>query len=236
MKLIICKLSGHSQTGPRAGTPAGVVRNPVVIVAPDRTCPGPAEKFLRLGDVKACGEQGSPGGSDRRSGNFRAYIPSHCNENKGESVSGQLLGLNVEGKLEVTNSFPGLPAEEKTDPDAFLDAMMKLLKQVNVDNNSVGWYQSAYGGEWIENDIIRTQYNFQSSIPESVVLVYDPYTTTKGNLAVKTYRLNPDFMKFYKTKDFSHIKMSGEEGIEGFLYFVPVPQFREASNRLKRYF
>mmetsp|Transcript_21826 Transcript_21826/g.32511 ORF Transcript_21826/g.32511 Transcript_21826/m.32511 type:complete len:316 (+) Transcript_21826:41-988(+) len=134
-------------------------------------------------------------------------IIKHCNENKGESVNGQLLGLNVNGKLEVTNSFPGLPADEK-DHEAFLDSMMKLLKQVNVDNNSVGWYQSAYIGEWIDSDIIRMHYNFQSAIPESVVLIYDPYTTSKGNLAVKTYRLNPAFMNFYKGKNFSHVNFA----------------------------
>eukprot|EP00472_Partenskyella_glossopodia_P001949 CAMPEP_0197518974 /NCGR_PEP_ID=MMETSP1318-20131121/4234_1 /TAXON_ID=552666 /ORGANISM="Partenskyella glossopodia, Strain RCC365" /LENGTH=312 /DNA_ID=CAMNT_0043069697 /DNA_START=6 /DNA_END=944 /DNA_ORIENTATION=- len=136
-------------------------------------------------------------------------IIKHCEENKGESVSGQLLGLNVRGKLEVTNSFPGLPSDEKgQDHEAFLDTMMKLLKQVNVDNNSVGWYQSAFIGEWIDHDVIRTQYSFQSAIPESVVLVYDPYTTTKGNLAVKTYRLSQKFMKFYRTKDFSHVNFA----------------------------
>eukprot|EP00470_Lotharella_oceanica_P006338 CAMPEP_0170178378 /NCGR_PEP_ID=MMETSP0040_2-20121228/11839_1 /TAXON_ID=641309 /ORGANISM="Lotharella oceanica, Strain CCMP622" /LENGTH=314 /DNA_ID=CAMNT_0010421411 /DNA_START=17 /DNA_END=961 /DNA_ORIENTATION=+ len=135
-------------------------------------------------------------------------IIKHCDENKGESVNGQLLGLHVDSKLEVTNSFPGLPAEEKADHEAFLDVMMKLLKQVNVDNNSVGWYQSAFIGEWIDNDIIRTHYNFQSKIPESVVLIYDPYTTTKGNLAVKTYRLTQKFMRFYKSKDFSHVNFA----------------------------
>mmetsp|Transcript_24382 Transcript_24382/g.33864 ORF Transcript_24382/g.33864 Transcript_24382/m.33864 type:complete len:359 (-) Transcript_24382:151-1227(-) len=134
-------------------------------------------------------------------------IIKHCNESKGGATAdGQLLGLEANGKLEVTNAFP--TAENKADYDEFIKEMMQLLDKVNVDNNTVGWYRSAFIGEWITSNTIRVQYEFQNAIPESVVLVYDPHTTTKGNLGLKAYRLSSHFMAFYKKKDWSHINFA----------------------------
>lgn len=149
-------------------------------------------------------------------------IIKHCDEHKSQVVTGQLLGLNMNGKLEITNSFPGLSVDEKNDQDGFQESMMKHLRKVNVDNNSVGWYQSAFMGEWIDDNIIREQASYQNAIPESIVLVYDPYCTKKGTLALKAYRLTSDFLEFYKGKDFSHINFA-KHGIDSSSIFEEIP-------------
>lgn len=51
--------------------------------------------------------------------------------------------------------------------------MMKNLRDVNVDNNMVGWYQSTYLGSFLSDPIfVDTQLNYQENLSEFVVIVY----------------------------------------------------------------
>ena len=54
--------------------------------------------------------------------------------------------------------------------------MMRKLREVNVDHLHVGWYQSTYLGSFLNKNFVEAQYNYQSSIEESVVLVYGVFT------------------------------------------------------------
>ena len=109
--------------------------------------------------------------------------------------------------------------------------MMRALRDVKVDNNSVGWYQCSYLGSFCTKDTIahqvraraqrrrrgaghalpprraatatlgapaplphapchlcrscRSQVDFQTAIPGSVLIVYDGLRTGLGQLAVK---------------------------------------------------
>lgn len=127
----------------------------------------------------------------------------HCTENVPEVVTGQLLGLDVDDKLEVTNCFP-VPMDANDDEaDEYQLEMMKSFRNVNVDNNTVGWYQSALLGSWLNASIIETQYGYQKEIPNSVVVVYDPFRTSQGRLALKAYRLTSGFMRMYAAGDLS---------------------------------
>jgi len=75
-------------------------------------------------------------------------IINHAKDNLPDLVTGQLLGLDVGNTLEVTNSFP-FPnrigeTEEETESEAMGGAeyqleMMVRLREVNVDDNTVGW-------------------------------------------------------------------------------------------------
>lgn len=73
----------------------------------------------------------------------------HCTENVPEVVTGQLLGLDVDDKLEVTNCFASPLEENDAESDEHQLEMMKNFRAVNVDNNTVGWYQSALLGSWV---------------------------------------------------------------------------------------
>lgn len=137
-------------------------------------------------------------------------IIKHCKEAEstgGSSlVQGVLLGL-VEGKaLEVTNCFP-FPRhnddDEQFDELAYQVEMMKKLRHVNVDHLHVGWYQSTYFGMYFNRALLDSQYNYQNSIRESVVIIYDPLRTSKGHLALKALRLSPTTMDLYSVGDFS---------------------------------
>jgi len=129
-------------------------------------------------------------------------IIKHCKENVPEIVTGQLLGLDIDERLEITNSFPILEDSEENEP--YQLEMMRHLRKVNCDNNAVGWYQSAFLGSFLSQSVVKAQYDYQLKIPNSVVVVYDPFRTTGGKLSLKAFRLTLKFMRLYKKSDFSH--------------------------------
>jgi translation initiation factor 3 subunit H len=137
-------------------------------------------------------------------------IVKHCHESLPSMVTGSLLGLAVEnGVLEITHAFP-LPSESKThsgpnDPDdeaagleghEFQLEMMRMLREVNVDNNCVGWYQSMYLGVYSTSSLLDTQLNYQTELsPNAVVILYDPMQTSHGNLVLKCFRLTDECIR-----------------------------------------
>jgi len=144
-------------------------------------------------------------------------IVKHCHESLPQMVTGSLLGLVVkEGVLEITHAFPfpeplprggggaaGGVVEYKDEPtdDAMDDVgaleghefqleMMRMLREVNVDNNCVGWYQSMYLGSYSTSSFLENQLSYQTDLsPNAVVLLYDPMQTTRGTMMLKCYRL-----------------------------------------------
>jgi translation initiation factor 3 subunit H len=139
-------------------------------------------------------------------------ITKHCKESLPTPVSGSLLGLDVGNILEVTNCFPIPDKGEEDASGANYNAMiqeyqiemMKCLREVNVDNNTVGWYQSSYLGSHYTEMMLEQQFNYQirPEIRRAVVLVYDPLRTSHGELVLKAYKLSEKFVKLYKNKTF----------------------------------
>jgi len=190
-------------------------------------------------------------------------IIKHCADTLPTQVTGSLLGLNTNGILDITHSFPfpidsshasangsrdkknddfntdadGNPVQnsildedgnvidsatledaegnpiDPTSPEglAILQAqaannssslaanmtadqyqieMMRMLREINVDNNCVGWYQSNLFGSEVSQTLIETQIAYQQDLGENaVVIVYDPVRTGRGDLSVRAYRL-----------------------------------------------
>ncbi|CAO3592431.1 unnamed protein product [Absidia cylindrospora] len=119
-------------------------------------------------------------------------IIKHCRESYPSNVTGQLLGLDDKGTLEVTNCFP-FPSDNDENASAqYQLEMMRCLRATNVDNNTVGWYRSAHLGNFVDLNLIETQYSYQSSLSEQfVVLIHE------------SFRLQKDFMKAYEAKKFT---------------------------------
>jgi len=126
-------------------------------------------------------------------------IVKHCQETLPHTASGTLLGLTVTGgTLEITHAFPNLGSSGKGDEDTdanddFQLNMMRMLREVNVDNNCVGWYQSMNMGVYSTSNVLDTQLSYQADLsPNSVVILYDPLQTTNGSFAIKALRLSDD--------------------------------------------
>lgn len=133
-------------------------------------------------------------------------------------AKGSLLGLAVEnGVLEITHSFPSPPENKHSSNDdddtagleghEFQLEMMRMLREVNVDNNCVGWYQCMYLGIYSTSSLLDTQLSYQMDLsPNAVVILYDPMQTSHGNLVLKCYRLTE-----------AAIKLNSEGGDNSFL-------------------
>eukprot|EP00941_MAST-03F_sp_MAST-3F-sp1_P006273 g6273.t1 len=127
-------------------------------------------------------------------------IIKHCHEQMPQNVTGSLLGLDVSSVLEVTNSFP-YPSSSDVNADEYQIEMMKMLREVNADNNCVGWYQSSTMGSFCTADLVETQFSYQKNLGDKmVVLVYDPLQSSQGSLSIRAFRLTKAFMDAYSVK------------------------------------
>jgi translation initiation factor 3 subunit H len=72
--------------------------------------------------------------------------------------------------------------------------MMRMLREVNVDNNCIGWYQSMYLGLYNTMSLLENQFNYQTELSaNSVVVLYDPIqTSSQQTLILKCYRLSDE--------------------------------------------
>ena len=57
-----------------------------------------------------------------------------------------------------------------------------------MDHQHVGWYQSSQFGNFLSSQLLESQFSYQTSIEESVCLVFDTAKTSQGFLSVKAYR------------------------------------------------
>ncbi|KAB0797428.1 hypothetical protein PPYR_08422 [Photinus pyralis] len=134
-------------------------------------------------------------------------IVKHCHEETASNMDiaqGALLGLVVDNRLEITNCFP-FPkhSDDSLDEEEYQLAMMRRLRRVNVDHFHVGWYQSADVGNFLSLPLLESQYHYQTSIEESVVLIYDSQKSSRGFLTLKAYRLTPQAIEMYKEGEFT---------------------------------
>ncbi|KAF9937714.1 hypothetical protein BGZ75_000443 [Mortierella antarctica] len=132
-------------------------------------------------------------------------IVKHCRESVPATVTGQLMGLDVNGVLEVTHSFPMPKNQDSEDFEGsqYQLQMMRCLREVNVDDNSVGWYQSTNMGNFMNQSLIEHQFEFQQALSKSVLIIHDVARSSMGNLHLRALRLTPAFMKLYKEKKFT---------------------------------
>jgi translation initiation factor 3 subunit H len=152
----------------------------------------------------------------------------HCHEESQSNMDvaqGALLGLAGGNCLEITNCFP-FPkvTDESVDEEEYQLAMMRRLRRVNVDHFHVGWYQSADVGNFLSLPLLESQYHYQTSIEESVVVIYDTQKSARGFLTLKAYRLTPQAIAMYKDGDFTpealrNLKIGYEK------LFVEIPIF-----------
>jgi len=143
-------------------------------------------------------------------------IIKHCQQALPAFVTGQLLGLDVARTLEVTNCFPFPGKESGGDSSAADDdsaeyqmEMMRCLREVNVDNNTVGWYQSTYFSSFIDEQCVETQFNYQSNLKNCCMLIYDPSRARTSGIALRAFRLTDSFMSLYSEGKVTYDALAG---------------------------
>eukprot|EP00440_Ansanella_granifera_P070732 gb/GFBE01076760.1/.p1 GENE.gb/GFBE01076760.1/~~gb/GFBE01076760.1/.p1 ORF type:complete len:344 (+),score=115.60 gb/GFBE01076760.1/:1-1032(+) len=136
-------------------------------------------------------------------------IMKHCRQHVPQAVTGQLLGMDVEDVLQLTHSFGYVQRNDKSweetqgqsqddGSDYTLDTL-KRLRDVNVDSNVVGWYQTTHLGQFISTTVIDSQFKYQTEIPRSVLVVYDSLQAAIGKPSFKALQLRSDFMQMYNS-------------------------------------
>ncbi|KAJ8608590.1 hypothetical protein MRB53_039557 [Persea americana] len=154
-------------------------------------------------------------------------IIKHATSSYPSQVNGALVGLDNNTKLEVTNSFPfptatpdALSSQDQyyqPDPASLAAAapraksnvnyqneMIKYLREVNVDAQSVGWYTSTSMGNFVNLNFIENQIFYQKSADDkTVALVFDVSRSASGSLNLKAFRLSASFIASYKEGKFT---------------------------------
>ncbi|KAF2460831.1 eukaryotic translation initiation factor 3 subunit 3 [Lineolata rhizophorae] len=149
-------------------------------------------------------------------------IIKHSSQAFPSTATGSLVGMDVNGTLQVTNCFPfptvDMPASDShsdsSNPAAaaprakanatYQNEMIKFLREVNVDANNVGWYTSTSMGNFVNMNTIENQFFYQKEMNErTVALVHDVSRTSQGALALRAYRLSPSFMTAYRESKFT---------------------------------
>mmetsp|Transcript_3816 Transcript_3816/g.7288 ORF Transcript_3816/g.7288 Transcript_3816/m.7288 type:complete len:366 (-) Transcript_3816:913-2010(-) len=158
-------------------------------------------------------------------------IVQRCCEAFPMTVAGQLLGMNLGEVLEITNCYPfptsaghetagfddqmpstPLSVASEVDRSQYQMDMMRCVREVNVDHQVVGWYQSTGSqmGSFLSMGWIETQYSYQNNLRNVVCLVFDPVRTEEGTLSLHAYRLTDNFMFLWRKGDFSSLAFGKE--------------------------
>jgi len=154
-------------------------------------------------------------------------IVKHSSQSFPTVATGSIVGMEVGGTLEITNCFPfptvDAPPEAATSSHAAESAaqlaaaaprakanlaygaeMIKMLREVNVDSQNIGWYTSTNMGNFVNANTIENQYFYQKDLNErTVALVHDVSRSAQGALSLRAFRLSPSFMAAYKEGKFN---------------------------------
>jgi translation initiation factor 3 subunit H len=150
-------------------------------------------------------------------------IIKHSSQTFPTTATGSLVGMDVNGTLQITNSFPfptvDIPATDGHQDStsnlaaaaprakanaAYQNEMIKFLREVNVDANNVGWYTSTSMGNFVNTNTIENQYFYQKEMNErTVALVHDVSRSSQGSLSLRAFRLSPSFMAAHKEGKFT---------------------------------
>lgn len=136
-------------------------------------------------------------------------IIKHGREAPQSTAHGLLLGLDLDGTLEVSNSFPLLSHgddDEKSSKSIarYQASMLRSLKEVQSDDSIVGFYQATTLGAFFNQTLIDTQAIHQEKLRHGgVVVIHDLSKTARGNASFRAFRLTPAFLDAYKKGNFS---------------------------------
>jgi len=136
------------------------------------------------------------------------------------TATGSLVGMDVNGTLQITNAFPfpvvdsGSDGHDNTNAAAaaprakanvaYQNEMVRFLREVNVDAQNAGWYMSTSMGNFVNLNTVENQYFYQKELNErTVTLVHDVSRSSQGAVSIRAFRLSPLFMASYKDSKFT---------------------------------
>jgi translation initiation factor 3 subunit H len=157
-------------------------------------------------------------------GHVLLKIAKHSRDNAAVHpvVTGSLLGLDVGQTLEVTECFPIPIQDDGEDAESYELEMLRCMREINVDNNMVGWYQSSVSGSYQVLEIIDTFISSLESLERCICIVYDVTCALTGTQGVKAIRLADSFIEAYREGPLTIEKVKAK-GISWDEVFVEIP-------------
>lgn len=178
-------------------------------------------------------------------------LVQHSREVHPAHAYGVLLGLHLDGELEVNNGFalPHLPSpserEDAAEPDSpikklvtrYSAAMVRNLREVNADANPVGIYVGCLMGQFLNTSLIEALFAVSDMIEKSgtpgqgraILLVHDLAQSAMGNTEIRAFRLAPDFIAAYQEGKFTvQTLLEHELTFSKVLIEIPVSQHNTA--------
>lgn len=99
---------------------------------------------------------------------------------------------------------------DSPDGEGFQLEMMRCLREINVDNNMVGWYQSTVSGSFQVVEIIDTFINYLENLERCICIVHDVTAAHSGVPGVKAIRLADSFVEAYREGTLTIEKIRGK--------------------------
>jgi len=137
-------------------------------------------------------------------------IIKHSLDLLSSNAHGLLLGLDLDGTLEVSNSFP-LPnhSSEEDDKSAksvgrYQGQMLRSLKEVGSVDSVVGFYQATRLGAFLKQPLVEAQAVHQEKLRHGgIVVIHDTSKTARGNASFRAFRLTKAFVDAFRRNNFS---------------------------------
>lgn len=156
-------------------------------------------------------------------------IVRHCKDNRHKTVTGQLLGIDADGALKITNCFPFIkqqePRDEMQDQEdgaSYQYDVLSCYETLGYDANAVGWYSSVQQGMYMNQSLIETQYNYQSTLPGGILILCDPYWGVEGDHCLKAVRFKPAFVKMLTEGKFNSKHFGRELSQDAIFDNIPI--------------
>ncbi|KZV79506.1 hypothetical protein EXIGLDRAFT_578355, partial [Exidia glandulosa HHB12029] len=134
-------------------------------------------------------------------------IMKHARDTGSSTATGLLLGIDLDGTLEVSNSFPlptyGDDDEKGSSPARYQANMLRLIKDVQSDDTVVGFYQSTSMGAFFAQSLVELQAVHQERLRHGgIVIVHDTNQAIRANATFRAFRLTPAYMEALKKDKF----------------------------------
>jgi translation initiation factor 3 subunit H len=113
-------------------------------------------------------------------------------------------------------------ADASPEGEGYQLEMMRCLREINVDNNMVGWYQSTVSGSYQVVEIIDTFVNYLENLERCICIVYDVSAALSGSLGLKAIRLTDAFVEAYREGALTAEKLRAK-GLAWKDVFVEIP-------------
>jgi translation initiation factor 3 subunit H len=109
-------------------------------------------------------------------------LVKHCREAPPGAALGLLIGIDLDGTLEISNSFPLPPINEEEEKSTkslarYQASMLRSLKEVQADDAVVGFYQSNTLGAFYKQSFVDLQATHQERLRHGGVVVVHGVST-----------------------------------------------------------